>query len=117
MSWRRLPVGVAQTSERSRGVRRVKATLRILRRPDLAPGAARYEIDCRYSTTGLTHLPGPVALADQVLITAAGYEHESRCGECDLSDVFARGDRRMQVLTDELWPQIQGAIISRGRRN
>ncbi len=95
-----------------------RATLRILRRPDLAPGAARYEVDCKFSTTGLTHVPSPaLPLTDEMLITVAAYAHEERCGECSLTDVFARGDQQMRELTEELWPKVQGALISQRRRN
>ena len=98
-----------------------RATLRILRRPDLRPGAVRFEVDCRYSTTGLTHLPAPgVDLTDGVLILAAAYEHESRCGRCDLSDVLDRGDQRLRELVDREWPKVEAALLERvmrGRRN
>ena len=78
-----------------------RATLRILRRPDLRPGAARFEVDCKYRTTGLTHFPAPgIDLTDGVLILAAAYEHEARCGACELSDVLARGDQQLRELVD-----------------
>ena len=95
-----------------------RASLRILRRPDLAPGAARFEVDCKFSTTGLTHVPSPaLPMTDEMLILAAGYAHEERCGECDVSDVLDRGDQQMRAATEELWPKVQGALISRARRN
>ena len=95
-----------------------RATLRILRRPDLAPGAIRFEVDCRYSTTGLSSIPSPVLpMTDEMLILAAGYAHEERCGECDVSDVLDRGDQQARAATEELWPKVQGALISRARRN
>ena len=95
-----------------------RATLTIYRRPDLAPGAVRFEVDCRYSTTGLTSIPTPaVAMSAEALILAAAYAHEERCGECDLADVFAKGDQQMWAATEELWPKVQGALIMRGRRN
>jgi len=82
---------------------KTKATLRILRRPDLAPGAARYDVDCKFSTTGITHSPRPLALVDAALITAVAIEHEERCGDCD--------------LTERLWPLVQAEMVMRGRRN
>ncbi len=98
-----------------------RATLRVLRRPDLRPGAARFEVDCRYSTTGLTHLPAPdLDLTDGMLILAAAYEHEARCGRCDLSDVLDRGDPRIRELVDREWPKLEAALLWRvmdGRRN
>ena len=90
-----------------------QATLRILRRPDLAPGATRFEVDCRYSTTGLTHIPNPVLpMTDEMLITAVAYSHEERCGRCNLEDVFARGDQQMRAVTEELWPKVQGVDLT-----
>ena len=95
-----------------------RATLRILRRPDLAAGAARYEVDCTFSTTGLTSIPTPaLAMTDEMLITAAAFAHEERCGECDLADVFARGDQQMRAVTEELWPKVQGALLMKTRWN
>ena len=98
-----------------------RATLRILRRPDLRPGAVRFEVDCSYSTTGLTHLPAPgIDLTDGVLILAAAYEHESRSGASDLSDVLERGDQRLRRVVDEEWPRVEAALLERamlGRRN
>ena len=98
-----------------------RATLRILRRPDLRSGAARFEVDCRYSTTGLTHLPAPgLDLTDGTLILCAAYAHEGRCGRCDLSDVLDRGDQRLRELVDREWPRVEAALLERamrGRRN
>ena len=95
-----------------------RASLTIYRRPNLAPGATRYEVGCKFGTTGLTSIPTPVvALTDKMLITAAAYVHQERCGGCDLGDVFTRGDQQMRELTEELWPKIQGALLMRARRN
>ena len=95
-----------------------RATLTICRRPGLSPGAVRFEVDCRSSTTGLTHVPRPaLPMTDEMLITVAAFAHEERCGQCNLADVFARGDQQMQAVTEELWPKVQGAVISRGRQN
>ena len=94
------------------------ATLRILHRPDLAPGATWFEVDSRYATTGLTHIPsGNVDLHEECLILAVGYAHEERCGRCDVSDVLDRRDQQMREVTDELWPKVQVAMVMRGRRN
>ncbi len=95
-----------------------RARLRIHSRPDLAPGAIRYEVDCWYSTTGLTHLPSPVLpMTDEMLILAAGYAHEQRCGQYDVSDVLSRGDQQSRELTERMWAELQGAMLMRGRRN
>jgi hypothetical protein len=98
-------------------VKRPMATLQVLRQPHIAPGCKRYEVDCRSSTTGLTWIPGPFEVPEDHLILAAGYEHEERCGECDVSDVLARGDQHLRRLVDESWPRIVGAMVRRGRRN
>ena len=95
-----------------------RATLTIYRRPDLAPGAARYEVDCKFSTTGLTSIPNPeLAMTDEMLILAAGYAHEERCGQCDVSDVLSQGDQQARELAERLWAELQGALLMRGRRN
>ncbi len=95
-----------------------RATLRIHSRPDLAPGAICFEVDCRYSTTGLTSIPSPaLPMTDEMLITAAAFAHEERCGQCNLEDVFARGDQQARELTERTWAELQGALIMRGRRN
>ena len=95
-----------------------RASLRILRRPDLAPGAARFEVDCKFSTTGLTHVPSPaLPMTDEMLILAAGYAHEERCGECDVSDVLSRGDQQVRDLTERMWAELQGALLMKARRN
>ena len=98
-----------------------RASLRVLHQPHLGPGVVRFEVDCKYSTTGLTHVPSPaVPLTDEMLILAAAYEHEARCGECDLADVLDRGDQRLRRVVDEEWPRIEAALLERvmrGRRN
>ena len=96
----------------------VKATVRVLHLPHIGRDVKRFEVDCRYSTTGLTSVPVPgMGWTDEALITAAAYAHEERCGECDVSDVLDRGDQQMRELTEELWPKIQGALLMRARRN
>ena len=97
--------------------RQLRATLRVVRRPDLGDGAKRFEADCRYATSGITHIPGPVGLPDGRLILAVGYLHEERCGRCDVSPVLDRGDQELRALVDEEWLCFQGALLMRGRRN
>ncbi len=79
-----------------------KATLRILRRPDLSAGAVRLEVDCRYGTTGLTQITaeGCPRLAVESLATILAYRHEEECGRCDLADVHARGDRELRDMVE-----------------
>jgi hypothetical protein len=91
-------------------VSRPRATLRILDVPKLGRDARRFEVDCRYATTGLTQVPVPSSrLSDEVLILAAGWAHEERCGRCDVGDVLGRGDQ-------ELRAQTEFAVLA-GRRN
>ena len=82
-----------------------RATLRILHLPHIGRDVKRFEVDCRYSTTGLTSIPGgSIELHEDCLILAAAYAHQERCGACDVSDVLDRGDQQMRQLTEELWP-------------
>ena len=94
-----------------------RATLRVLRRPDLGPDAVRFEVDCPASITGLTSIPTPaLRLTDEMLILAAGYAHEERCGACDVSAVLDRGDQELRELTERTWSELRAAVM-RGRRN
>jgi hypothetical protein len=68
-----------------------KASVRVMNRPDIAPGAKRFEVECPASTTGLTHAPGPTDMSDDVLVTMAASAHQGRCGRCDVSDLLDRG--------------------------
>ena len=100
----------------SRGT--LRASLTIYRQPDLTPDAKRFEVDCRYSTTGLTIVPSPaIGWTDEALITAAAFAHAEKCGSCDLGEVFARGDQQARDLTERLWSKIQGALLMQARRN
>jgi hypothetical protein len=94
------------------------ARLRIMDLPGLAQGAKRLEVGCRYSTTGLTSVPGAGNdLTQEMLVLVAGYAHEGRCGECDISRVLDRGDREVRKLTERTWAEFQGAMLTAGRRN
>jgi hypothetical protein len=79
------------------------ASVQVLQRADLADGCLRIEIECRYGTTGLTSLPGPSALPVPALITAACFEHEARCGRCDVSEAHAEGNRALREETERIW--------------
>ncbi len=101
--------------------RRPRAEVRILKLPYLHPDAIRIEVECRSSTTGLTSIPGPMlALTRAQMITAATFEHEARCGECDTSAAHAQGDRQVRELNDHAWDELLVAAQRRydkGRRN
>ena len=80
------------------------AAVHIIALPHLHPEAIRVEIECRYSATGLTSIPGPLfALTREQLITSAVFEHEARCGECDTEVAHERGDREIRVQTERAW--------------
>lgn len=94
--------------------RRPIATVRVLRLPQLAPGAVRVEVDCRHSTTGITSLPGgPLELDVPMLTTIAVYTHEEQCGSCDTSDAHERGDERIRDATE----RAAAGLRVRERRN
>jgi hypothetical protein len=96
------------------------ATVTVLTLPHISPDATRVEIECRYSTTGLTSIPGPFALPVPALITAAVFEHESRCGECDTSEAHAEGNRALRQETERVYAAVQQRRQRRyadGRRN
>jgi hypothetical protein len=88
--------------------------------PHLGEGAVRIEVDCKHSTTGLTSVPGPLDLPTPALITAACFEHEARCGECDVSQAHARGATGLRAETERVYAQMQQRWQRRyahGRRN
>jgi hypothetical protein len=88
------------------------ARLRILHQPHIGAGVVRYEVECKYSVTGLTSVPTPAFdLTQEMLILVAGYAHEERCGECDVSPVLDRGDREVRELTEQAWARVQAAAM------
>jgi hypothetical protein len=90
------------------------ATVRVLTLPHIAPDAVRIEIDCRYSTTGLTSVPGPAfSLTRPQMITAAVFEHEARCIDCDTSEAHEQGDQAIREATECAWNEVRAAF---GRR-
>jgi hypothetical protein len=77
--------------------RRPLACVRILKLPHLDPDAIRVEIDCKFSATGLTSIPGPqFALTRPQMVTAAVFEHEARCGDCDTSAAHQQGNHTIR---------------------
>ena len=94
--------------------RRRIAEVKILQRPGLHPGAIRVEVECGRSATGLTQVPGLMqALTLEQMVTAAVFEHESRCGRCSTTEAHGRGDRRARELTDRAWERLLGAALRR----
>ena len=101
--------------------RRPIAVVTVITLPHLHPDAVRIEVECRHSMTGLTSIPGPMlALTRPQMITAATFEHESLCGECDTEDAHEQGDQRIRAMTDRAWDELLVAAQRRydaGRRN
>jgi hypothetical protein len=88
------------------------ARLTILDLSQLAPGARRFEVACEHGTTGLTHIPSPsLDLSDGTLVLVAAWEHESRCGACDLEGVLDRGDQEVRELVEAAWARVQAAAM------
>lgn len=99
---------------------RPTAEVRVIRMPHLGEGAVRIEVDCKHSTTGLTSIPGPFELPTPTLITAACFEHESRCGDCDISAAHAEGAEGLRQETERVYAAFQQRRRRRyaeGRRN
>jgi hypothetical protein len=95
--------------------RRPIATVRVLTLPHIADGCVRIEVECRYSTTGLTSIPGPaIALTRPQMVTAAVFEHEQRCGDCDTGAAHRQGDTRLRDQTARAWAAMQ---VEQARRD
>jgi len=102
--------------------RRPIAQVRLLTLPQLHPEAIRVEVDCCYSTTGITQVPAPggLELPTPALITAACFEHEARCGDCDTSDAHVRGAVELRDETERLYALVRQRRVryyAHGRRN
>jgi single-strand DNA-binding protein len=86
------------------------AEVRVIRMSHIAAGAVRVEVECRHSTTGLTHVPGAGVEFDvPALTTIAAYAHEERCeGGCDTSRAHERGDRRLRDEAEQMYADLRG---------
>jgi hypothetical protein len=95
--------------------RRPIAQVRVLKQPHLHPEAVRVEVDCRHATAGITQMPAPggLELPTPALVTAACFEHEARCSQCDTAEAHRQGNVQLREWTEEAWSQFQAA---RGRR-
>jgi hypothetical protein len=54
------------------------------------------------------------------MVTAAIFENEARCGDCDTEEAYQQGDRTMREQTDRVWNDVQQAMARRyaeARRN
>jgi hypothetical protein len=102
--------------------RRPYAQVQVIHLPHLAEGAYRIEVDCRYSATGITTLPGAggLNLGMSATITFAVYTHEERCGDCDTSRAHARGNPQIREHVEQLSVAMQAMQARRyaeSRRN
>src|SRR6266498_5948505 len=94
--------------------RRPLASVRVLQQPDLAEGCLQIEVECRYSTTGLTSIAADrIGLTVPMLITSACFAHDERCGECDTSQAHDQGDQAVRIATEDAWKALQ-AEFARG---
>jgi hypothetical protein len=76
--------------------------------PDFGRDVKRFEVDCPRATTGLTHPPVPaLGQTDEVLILAAAYAHEERCGACDVGAVLDRGGQQLRDAAERASARFQ----------
>ena len=80
-----------------------QATIAITKAPQIAPGALELVVDCPASTTQIVVSPGALSLTREQIILFAGYQHEERCQQCDVSSVLAQGDQLIRELTETAW--------------
>jgi hypothetical protein len=91
------------------------ATVTVVERPQLHPDAIRVEIECLFGISSLTRLPGLMqALTVEQMITAAVFEHESKCGRCDTEAAHLQGDRQVREITDRAWHEL---LVTAQRRH
>ena len=86
--------------------KRPMATVRVIHRPDFGPQAVRVEIVCPSGVTSITGV-SQRRLSPQVrvasLIAAGCFEHEARCGACDLTDAYQQAEVDLRVAPAEAW--------------
>ena len=85
--------------------RRPIATVKVIHRPDFGPLAIEVEIRCPDRVTGLLNVLGEARpeLRGALLIAAACFEHETRCGGCDLSEARDQADVLVKAAPGEAW--------------
>jgi hypothetical protein len=85
---------------------RPMATVRVIHRPDFGPQAVRIEIVCSSGVTSITGVSRQ-RLSPQVrvpsLIAAGCFEHEARCGACDLTEAYQQAEVDLRVAPAEAW--------------
>jgi hypothetical protein len=85
--------------------------------PELAEGAKRYLVDCKWSSTRLIFCPGgDLKLTEPMLITIVIQRHEDECGRCNLARLWRHADPSLKQAVDDAWQQL-GAMAMQERRN
>jgi hypothetical protein len=81
------------------------ATVKVTHRPDFGDEAIEVEVTCPERVTGLLNVLGDAepGLRGAVLILAACFEHEARCGRCDLSEVREQANVEVRAAPEEAW--------------
>ena len=81
------------------------ATVKVIHRPDFGPLAIKVEVGCPGRATGLLNVLGeaPPGVRGALLIVAACFEHEARCGRCDLTDTREQADVEVRAAPEEAW--------------
>ena len=94
--------------------RQPMATVRVIRLPHVHADAVRVEIECPSSVTGMTSVPGPDELATvELLVTAAVFEHERRCGECLTDEAHRKGDQDVRAYAERGYALIRKLQLQR----
>ena len=81
------------------------ATVRVIHRPDFGDAAIKVEVACPDRVTGLLNVLGDAEpkLRGAVLVLAACFEHEARCGACDLSEAREQADVEIRAAPEGAW--------------
>ena len=81
------------------------AIVRVVHRPDFGDAAIKVEVSCPDRVTALMNALGDAEpkLRGAVLILAACFEHEARCGTCDLSAAREQADVEVRAAPEGAW--------------
>jgi hypothetical protein len=82
------------------------AMVRVIHRPDFGLQAVQIEVMCPAGVTSVTstsrgHLSPDVRVSS--LIATACFEHEARCGGCNLTEVYQQAQVDLRVAPSEAW--------------
>lgn len=84
---------------------RQRASVKVIHRPDFGELAIRVEVSCPNRVTGLLNVLGEAhpEVRGALLIVAACFEHEARCGQCDLTEARRQADVEVRAAPEEAW--------------